>query len=135
MPTAVSVYREIKKHAESIKNDETHRLGELAPGDGWAQGDLLIVSLAEVPTDYRPCAVERQLAPGTSQGSRHCLVSLDGVEMFRLEGGTPLDGPVFRSINGCEVDHPEHGNIVLRAGTYGVIYQRQYADELRRVAD
>jgi hypothetical protein len=55
--------------------------------------------------------------------------------MFRLLDATVLDGPILKSANPIEVDHPEHGNVKLPAGVYGIVYQRQYADELRRVAD
>lgn len=135
MATAVNEFRTIKQHAEIIKNDETHRIETCSPGDSWAQGDLLIVALDAVPKNCKPTKVERQLAPGTSQGSRHFLASLEGVEMFTLDDATPLDGPIVKTAKPCEIEHPEHGNIVLPAGVYGVIYQRQYAEELRRVVD
>ncbi len=135
MATAVSVYRDIKKHAESIRNDESHELEVMSPGDCWAQGDLLIVSLESVPAGCAPIKAERQLAPGNTQGSRHCLVSLDGVEMFQLPEPNALDGPVFRTDRKLVIDHPEHGNLIVPPGTYAVVYQRQFAEELRRVAD
>ena len=136
MATAVNEFRAIKKHAESIKNDETHRIETCSPGDAWAQGDLLIVALDGVPKDAQAVKqVERQLAPGTTHGSRHCLVSLEGVSMFTLKDATALDGPIVEAKQGCEIDHPEHGNVILPPGVYGIVYQRQYAEELRRVQD
>lgn len=135
MVTAINEFRGIQKHAESIKNDETHTLGAASPADAWAQGDVGIVCLDSVPPGCKPIKAERQLAPGTTQGSRHCLTSLDGIEMFSLPNPTALDGPVFKTEHGCEIDHPEHGNVILPPGVYGVIYQRQYAEELRRVQD
>lgn len=135
MATAISELRTIRKHAETIKNDDTHTLGELSVGDCWAQGDVLIVKLDEVPAGAEPMMIARQLAPGTTQGSRHCIVDLDGVEMFRLADANPLDGPVLRCDRQVEIDHPEHGNVVLPPGVYGIVYQRQYAEELRRVED
>lgn len=136
MVSATSELREIKKHAKSIKNDETHRLGEVIPGDSWAQGDLLIVAFDAVPKGCVPVdKPEPQLAPGNTQGSRHCLDRLDGVEMFRLKDATPLDGPVFRTNRVTEITHPEHGNLIGPPGVYGIVYQRQYAEDLRRVLD
>lgn len=135
MPTAVSEFRAIKKHAETIVNDATHTIATMSPGDCWAQGDLLIVCLEGVPDGALPIKGMSQLAPGTSQGSRHTLKCLEAVAMFTMPKGTALDGPVFSAPAGCEIEHPEHGNVVLPPGTYGVIYQRQYAEELRRVLD
>lgn len=135
MATAISELKAIQKHAESIKNDETHELTVMSPGDCWAQGDVLITCLESVPKGCEPITAERQLAPGTTQGSRHCIVDLTGVEMFRMKDATPLDGPVFRCDRKVEIDHPEHGNLIVPPGVYGVTYQRQYAEELRRVQD
>lgn len=135
MVTAATEFKSIKKHAESIVNDETHTIATMSTGDYWAQGDVKITCLDDVPTGCKPIKAEKQLAPGTSQGSRHCLVSLSGVEMFTLPDATPLDGPVFRAKQGCEIDHPEHGNVILPPGVYGITYQRQFAEELRRVVD
>jgi len=133
---AVEAFDSIKTHAESIKNDEQQSLCNPSKGDAWAQGDLLIVCLEAVPAgaeiDQAPKA---QLAIGNTQGSRHCLTSLQGVTMYKVKSGNPLDGPVFETKNGVEIDHPEHGNLVLPPGTYGCIYQRQYAEDLRRVLD
>lgn len=135
MTTAVNEFQQIQKHAESIKNDETHRIETWSPGDCWAQGDLLLVCLEKVPQGAEVIKVDRQLAPGTTQGSRHCLVSLDGVTMYRLANATALDGPIVEAKSGCEIDHPEHGNLIVPPGVFGVVYQRQYAEELRRVLD
>jgi hypothetical protein len=132
---AAKTFEEIKTHAESIKNDETQTLGETTPGDTWAQGDLAIVCLKEVPKDAEVQKAERQLAIGNTQGARHCFVSLDGITSYKLKDAGPLDGPVFEAKQGCEIDHPEHGNLKLPAGVYGCIYQRQFAEELRRVLD
>jgi hypothetical protein len=82
--------------------------------------------------DRKPSA---QLAPGTTQGSRHVLDSLDGVSVYRLAENTVLQGPVLLVTTERTVTHPEHGNVVLPPGIYSITYQRQFAEELRRVAD
>ena len=106
------------------------------PGDGWAQGDLLLVCLETLPQNIAPMIKpDPQLAPGNSQGSRHCLDSLQGVRLFQLVDATPLDGPVILAEREFTVQHPEHGDITLPAGVWGVVYQRAFADELRRVQD
>ena len=131
-----TAFRRVQKQAEKIKNDDAHTIATCSPGDMWPQGDIGILCLASLPKgaklDHRPTA---QLAPGTTQGSRHCITDLSSVTIFRLAEPTPLDGPVIEAPTGFTVEHPEHGNVTLPPGIYGVIYQRAYADELRRVLD
>lgn len=136
MQTATKAFEEVREHAESIKNDEAHAIPSMDVGDMWAQGDVGFLRLAKLPAGVTKIAKpSAQLAPGTTQGSRHCLTTLDGVTLYRLANPTPLDGPVIDAPNGCEVDHPEHGNVTLPPGVYGVTFQRAYAAELRRVQD
>ena len=47
----------------------------------------------------------------------------------------PLDGPIIRSAHPMTINHPEHGTVTIPPSTYGIHYQRQYADKMRRVAD
>lgn len=136
MTTATKEFKAIQQHAESIKNDEAHTLETMSVGDCWYQGDVRIMRLPALPPNCEPIKGEAQLAPGNTQGSRHILSSLAGIEMFRLADATPLDGPVFKADRPVTVTHPEHGDLTLNEpGIYGVTYQRQFAEELRRVAD
>lgn len=132
---------DIQKTAERIKNDDPQRFPEAAsPGDSFRQGDLYITLLERVPDNCKPMGKSRaQLAEGETQGSRHCLDSLEGVRMYERIGDQLL-GPVF-CIEAPErtVTHPEHGNVTLPGNgrVYGVSYQRDL-DEMereRRVAD
>lgn len=127
--------RRIDAHAEQIKNDESHTLGALSRADTWAQGDVGLVVLDELPDNCEKIAAVPQLAPGSTRGSRHCLVSLTGITMYRMNKATPLDGPIIESLFGFEIDHPDHGNVICPPGIYGVVYQRQYAEDLRAVQD
>lgn len=135
--TAVESFNRVKESAEAIKCDQPQRFPEAASvGDCWRQGDVYLTRLGEVPHGCRKIdQPEAQLAPGTTQGSRHVLDSLDGVTLYELDNATPLDGPVLETTCERTVTHPEHGDLVLPPGVYGVTYQRAYADELRRVAD
>lgn len=101
------------------------------------QGDIYFFKCREVPSDAIPVKPYKQLAPGETLGSRHCLVSLRGVEMFQRLRPTALDGPILRLHERNTVTNPTHGDIVgLPAGAvFQVKYQRMYADELRRVTD
>ena len=134
--TAKKALTQIQTHAEKIKNDDAHVIETCSPGDMWAQGDVGILCIESVPAGAtlieKP---SRQLAPGTTQGSRHCIADMATVRLYRVADANPLDGPVIDAPHGVTVEHPEHGDISLPSGVYAVIYQRAYADELRRVQD
>ncbi|HXJ41719.1 MAG TPA: hypothetical protein VNH18_20755 [Bryobacteraceae bacterium] len=131
-----AAFRRVQAHAEKIKNDEPHTVETCSPGDAWAQGDILLLCLIAVPpgatVDPKPVA---QLAPGTTQGSRHCIRDLSTVKLWRIASPTPLDGPVIEAPSGVTVEHPEHGDVTLPPGVYAVVYQRALAEELRRTVD
>lgn len=132
---ATKVFSEIVDAAEKIKSDSKQRFPEAASaGDYWRQGDLYITLLGAVPLQFANCKVDRQLAPGTTKGSRHIL-SHSQVRMYRHPNADVLTGPVIECKRRVTVTHPEHGDIVLPPGVYGITYQRAYAEELRRVAD
>jgi hypothetical protein len=131
-----TAFRRVQRQAESIKNDAAHTVETCSAGDAWAQGDLLIVCLPALPTDAKPDPhPSAQLAPGTTQGSRHCIGDLAAVKLYRLTDPTPLDGPLIEAPAGVTIEHPEHGNVTLPAGVYAVVYQRSFGEDLRRVQD
>lgn len=136
MTTATKQFEAIRNDAEKIKNDDTQRFPEAASdGDSWRQGDLYITFRDELPDNCQQCKVELQLAPGTTQGSRHVLDSSEGVKMYRAFVADALQGPVLVTDRERTVTHPEHGNVVLPPGCYEITYQRAFAEELRRVQD
>lgn len=125
--------------AESIKNDETQMFPEAASvGDTVRQGDVYITLLSGIPDG---CKIVKkpsmQLAPGNTQGSRHCLSSLRGLKVYSLKDPTVYDGPVVVATKPFEVTHPEHGNWQIPVGCYGISYQRTEDSEgkQRRVQD
>ena len=131
----------VHAEAKARAKPETVSYGTLAPGNYHRQGDVYFVRLSRLPQGA--CGTQApaglQIAPGDGQGSRHCLKPEHAphVEWYRRAEPTPLDGPVLKVAKGktAEFTHPEHGHVVLPAGTYGIHYQRQYAEELRRVQD
>ncbi len=134
MTTAMKVFQQIKDRAEEIRTDKPQRFPDAASvGDFWRQGDVYVTKISKC--HGKQCKGERQVAPGTTQGSRHVLDSLDGVQMYRVDGADALTGPQIRLTQERTLTHPEHGNLVLPPGCYSITYQRAYADELRRVAD
>lgn len=98
------------------------------------QGDLYFYKLHTIPRDAVRETHSGQLAPGVTRGSRH-YVDLAQVRVYRLAQPAVLDGPLIEAPDGVLVAHPEHGHLVFPPGIYGVTYQRQYAEELRRVTD
>lgn len=109
----------------TMKVDDYHR-----------QGDVYIRRI-EPQSGLKELTVRVQIAPGTSQGSRHCIdgTSLRHIRMYEKQNPTPLDGPILECFKPVEITHPEHGHVTVPAGWYEITYQRQLADELKRVAD
>lgn len=125
--------------AEQIKSDRLQRFPTAGSvGDTVRQGDVYITLLKSVPCGStiidKP---SRQLAPGTTQGSRHCIKSLRGVTLYSISNATVYDGPVISSAKAITITHPEHGNWLLPPGCYAISYQRTEDSEgrQRRVQD
>lgn len=126
---------QVSRQAETIRSDEEQVISVMTPGDEVRQGDIYVTMLRSMPKGAKRLPMQAQLAPGNTQGSRHCLRSADGIALYAAPEAGPLDGPIIEAPNGCAIDHPEHGNIVLPEGVYAVTFQRAFAEELRRVAD
>lgn len=131
--------RSVSETAERIKSDAKQRFPEAASvSDFVRQGDIYITLLAGVPGGaVRVENPSAQLAPGTTQGSRHCLSSLKSTTVYRLKSPTPYDGPILEVKRQVTITHPEHGDWVLPPGCYGISYQRTEDSEgrIRRVQD
>lgn len=133
---------QLNRDAETIRNTSPVDLSNMEVGDEHRQGDLRIIRLTD-DFGHRKSGMlvavpdpSRQLAPGTTQGSRHELDSLDGLKLYRLRDATAIDGPVIEADRPFSVTHPEHGDAVnMPAGCYAFPGQRAYAEELRRVQD
>ncbi len=150
--TPTAAFAKVQKAAEAIRNDETQTVGTVSAGDVIRQGDLYLVALGPTPVIGETTPTnERQLAPGTTQGSRH---TIDGPAKIgraadprvvatlvnRMVRGAAVEpelvGPIVQTEGPCTLAHPEHGNFVLPAGeTFATIYQRAFADTVRRQFD
>jgi len=138
METIQSAIQQISDTAEEIRNDTDQRFPEAAtPGDCWRQGDLYITLLGAIPGDVKKSKAKKQLVPGDAQGSRHCLDSLAGASIYELSEPSALDGPILECKQERTITHPEHGNVILPPGIYGIHYQRDLDSEERerRVLD
>ena len=149
MTTKEFTIDEIRQSASERMNElrvgETQTIGAASPGDAVRQGDVYLICLADDRSFSSTDEIkDRQLAPGTTQGSRHVLAG--DVTIWKTNplqndanGGTlpnELKGPSFRCNDEVTVTHPEHGDRVLpKDSVWAVVYQRAHADTVRRVQD
>jgi hypothetical protein len=137
----------IAKSAEKMDAAKPAKIGSPSVGDVVRQGDLYLVCLESLPPGTKH---QRQLAPGTSQGSRHvadgeCSVYLPKeprvvaaiiAKAVGAEVPAELIGPMVECLGETTISHPEHGWRLLPAGTFwAVVYQRAFAEEIRRAQD
>jgi hypothetical protein len=91
MSNIATALQAVNEAVERIKNDATQYFPEAASvGDAVRQGDIYIQKIedfTEAPQFYKKVeSPNPQLAPGDTKGSRHVLDSLDGVEVFEIDG-------------------------------------------------
>ena len=138
----------IKKSAEKMDAAKTEKIQTASAGDVVRQGDIYFVCLESPQTGQQ--LKSRQLAPGTTQGSRHVaegdcrIVNANRATIAstvnRLIKGAEvpeqLIGPVVECHGETTITHPEHGHRILTAGSvWASVYQRAHAEEVRRVQD
>ena len=115
----------------------------VAPGDGGWQGDLKILIVDRLPADYirikSPKEIDKQLVPGNTQGSRHCLESLDTVELYHPPGFShdmsyeDFAGPGIVCLSETRILHATHGAVIAFAGLSILFrYQRNLDVETKR---
>lgn len=137
MTTAIdakSILDKILTEAEA-NSDSLRMVRTIEVGQWVRQGDVYLRAIQAPALDtYEPIA-ERQLAPGTTKGSRH--IAEGNVTIYRYDApASPLLGPVVCAHERFTVTHPEHAHVSLPSGWYQVLFQRDFAqEELARVAD
>lgn len=145
----------MKTIMKTIERMASHKNSNLGPGEAYRipdaadvgecvpQGDLYLSIASGIPEGYhrveQPTNLDRQLVPGTTTGSRHCLERLDTVDLYWPTGWSHslayegLAGPAFVCREDTDVLHPTHGTVTCPAGRVIVCgYQRVYDDELKR---
>lgn len=128
--TITAIQQDAQQHAAP----DLRMVRTIDVGQHVRQGDVYIERIAP-DAAHGASITDRQLAPGTTKGSRHCV---DGdVRLFAPSGEVdPLTGPIIDASERFTVTHPEHAHISLPSGRYAVTYQRDYAAEERtRVRD
>jgi hypothetical protein len=137
MTSAVEVFEQIQIHAEENKSDRTIYIdpenGQYVP-----QGDVNFLVLDRLPDGLVATTPVRQLAPGTTRGSRHCVADrcLSTTDFWVYRNPNALQGAILVARSELEIEHPEHANLIFPAGTIVAVgYQRSYATDLKRMAD
>lgn len=138
----------LQQKPESIINDEPRTFDDASfpIGSVAAQGDLYFIRIGKMPRGSE-VRVNRQLAEGNTQGSRHIVETGDVFDCQPEEvlkaiqsvckGTTDLQsryiGPVFRTVEGlADVVHPEHGDHFFRGEMIlATVFQRSLDAELR----
>ena len=139
----------IAKHVEMLRTscDEAIDNGlpievpsAMAPGDMLPQGDIGLLMLDKLPSDWTPIDWPQdgdvQLAPGNTRGSRHTIPRLyrDGVQLYRITDGDPLSDLGLRATECFDLRHPEHADhLAYPPGVYRVRHQQ--TAERERVLD
>lgn len=134
--TMVEALQDLRDSVEGFDAAKPERIGSPSLGDVVRQGDLYLICLETLPNGTN--TEERQLVPGTTQGSRHVVMGNCVIrEKVTYKDRHPtLVGPAFECVSDVTVTHPEHGHKILPEGTvWQCVYQQAYADEVRRVRD
>jgi hypothetical protein len=132
----VKVINEIHAHGKETANDSLRVINPVV-GVPVAQGDINLWLLPKMPANVIKVAPNHQLAPGTTQGSRHCIRQEDmvNVKFYSLPNPTPLQGNIMLLEQPIIIEHPEHGDQQWPAGIVAVTYQLRHAEEVARVQD
>ena len=142
MKTATEAMETIRESAKTNANSEVRDCTAMVPGDEPVrQGDVNIFCIPKVPEIARRAKnPSAQVAPGNTRGSRHRIREIDKVTLYEIDLANPLQGPIIEAPNGFHLDHgdgaaDDHATCRFGPGVYMVGYQRDYAQDLRRVAD
>jgi len=127
-----------QSNGEEFDAAKTERISNACSlGDVVRQGDLYFECIDKLPEGN--VSQNRQLVPGTTQGSRHILEGQvkihKDVQFKRIPAA--LVGPAFECISDVTATHPEHGHKVFPAGSvWQSLGQQAYDQEMiRRVRD
>jgi len=137
---AAEVFEQIQKEALKHENDPKF-VRVIKKDEGIRQGDLYIVKVGNVALGEEIPGTK--LVPGITKGAEHHAVgaklfqrSTKKVVINKRTVPAELVGPVIVADGRFDIQHPEHADFSLPAGTYQVIYQRDFEqEEIRRVAD
>lgn len=129
MSNVITVYKKIEEYAANPLGD-MRVVDECPAGKFVRQGDVYVTAVKEYDSALYVPTENRQLAPGSSKGSRHTVS--DSVSVFRLKEEAKVEktnkgfvvlGPMIESKERFSIMHPEHADISLPPGRYCISYQ------------
>lgn len=132
--TPAEAHAKIAAAAERPLSDVRH-VAKIKVGQFIRQGDIYLTRIAKRAPNWQPTG-NRQLAPGTSPGSRHVVGA--GPRLFVSPEAIPREvkgrtvrllGPQVEADKSFALEHPEHAHFELPAGTYQVSFQLDYAQQ------
>ena len=130
---ALEVQEQFKKITEFASNPlgEMRVLDSVPVGKHIRQGDVYVKRIESFNKEGYKLTQNRQLAPGSTMGSRHTVS--DAVNVYekpdqsaakpKNEFGFSVAGPVIEADTRFTISHPEHASFSLPAGCYEVSYQ------------
>jgi hypothetical protein len=127
--TVQKIYQQIDAYTQNPLG-EMRVLDSCPVGKGGRQGDVYLYAIASFDPTHATLVEDRQLAPGTSSGSRHTVS--DSVKVWKPSNfntceNTPLGfkmvGYVVEADTRWTLMHPEHPDASVPAGTYQICYQ------------
>lgn len=132
MQTITEVLEQIER---APANAEVRLIESIEVGQVVRQGDIYIHRVDDAHPRGK-VTQNRQLAIGTTQGSRHVAESGSVFAGTTAPSWAPaaLLGPCVESTERIQISHPEHAHIDLPRGTYQITHQMD-ARTLERVAD
>lgn len=151
MQTIEKVVTEIQKHAASKKMKEYRIIRVFGDAKSARQGDVYVMRVPDSAVFGKPTQ-DRQLAPGTSKGSRHVVAGeaemftdWEAPKMLFAKAATALGvnrerilealkGPAIRSKGAFRITHPEHADYTLPGGSY-ITWGQLDPTTMRRVQD
>ena len=137
MKTATEAHAEIQRLATEKAVPEVRFIDRIDIGKVVRQGDVYVHAVAENHPKGKE-AKSRQLAIGTTQGSRHVAEApssvYEGTAAPEWCGQTTFVGPRIVSQERFTITHPEHAQVSLPPGHYQVTHQLD-AKTLQRVQD
>ena len=141
MKTVLETHESIKSEAEQrlSTSAKPRIINSMKPGQWFRQGDVYVEMISEEAKpheDYTFPTLDHQVAFGTTKGSRHVLKENPSLRILKKKEPGVLDGPMFYSKEPIALEHPEHADFHMPAGSYFVTLQQDFAqEELARAKD
>lgn len=138
MKSALDAHKHVEDFATTKAKPSMRYVDEIQVEQFIRQGDVYLVRIKELGKGYDKVTSDRQLAPGTTKGSRHIIAANPAVTIYAAPGtGNFLMGPQIDAKERFVLEHPEHAHFSLPPGLYQARYQQEWTerDEVRRVRD